>query len=328
MPKLYYSETEADWHAIRHTVVSSTESAALFNMSPYLTAFELGNNKQSPTPPAPFDGNERMEWGKTLERLIAEEVGRRYGVKVRKLSAFAVHDESRMGASFDFEIVGVMPVAAVKDTSLQQLYQEHGPGVLECKNVDGLVFKRNWTDDDEDSEAPEHIEVQVQHQLEVIGRKWAAIAALVGGNNLHVITRMRDEPVGRSIRAKIDKLWIDLAAGILPDISYPDDAAFIASLYQVAEPGRLYDARGVADIASLVAEYTEAGKREKAASDDKKTAKARALQAMAAAGYADAEKVITDVGSISCGVVGPAEVAYTREGYRNFRVYPKKATAK
>lgn len=318
MPILHYPATEADWHRLRHGDVTSTEAAALFGLSPYSTAYELAVQKQDEAPPT-WEDNERMFWGRMHERTIAKVIGLRYGVKVRRLSAYARHDIGRMGASFDYEIVGIGNTAT-NDPTLQNLYVEHGPGILECKNVDAFIYSRQWKAGKDESEAPAHIEIQVQHQLEVIGRQWSVLAALVGGNRLEKMIRLRDTEVGAAIRTKISGFWADLGVGKMPPIELPEDADIICKLNKYAEPGKLLDARNDVVIRELCEAYAEAGKREREASDDKKSAKARLLLAIG-----DAETVLVDGYSISAGTVGPAEIpAYTREGYRGFRVTVKK----
>ena len=317
MPILIHPENDADWHKLRHKDVTSTEAAALFGLSPYSTAYELAVQKIESSPPT-WEDNERMFWGRMHERTIARVIGLRYGVKVRKLSAYARHDSVSMGASFDYEIVGIGDTPT-KDDSLQRLYVEHGAGVLECKNVDAFVYSRNWATTDGD-EAPAHIEIQVQHQLEVIGREWTVLAALVGGNRLEKMIRLRVREVGEAIRRKTQKFWMDLAAGTMPPIELPEDYDIICKLHGYAEPGELLDARGDSEIRELCEAYVTAGAAEKAAVDEKKSAKARLLMAIG-----EAETVIADGFSISAGTVSDAEIpAYTRKGYRNFRVTAKK----
>ena len=64
--------TEAAWLKARQQDVTSTESAALFGMSPYTTHFELWHRKHSNTAPE-FKSNERMKWGNRLEAAIARD---------------------------------------------------------------------------------------------------------------------------------------------------------------------------------------------------------------------------------------------------------------
>src|SRR3546814_435201 len=99
MPVLIHPESEAHWLSLRAEDVTSTESPALFGLSPYATAFELHHRKTGKLS-ANFEQNERMIWGRRLERVIASAVGEEQGVKVRRLSAYIRHDTvSRMGAS-------------------------------------------------------------------------------------------------------------------------------------------------------------------------------------------------------------------------------------
>lgn len=324
MPTLIHPTDDAHWHRLRHVDVTSTEAAALFGLSPYSTAYELAVQKLEQAPPT-WSDNERMFWGRMHERTIARVMAARYGIKVRKLSAYARHGSVSMGASFDYEIVGVAN-PAVDDPSLIRLYEDHGPGILECKNVDTFVYSRQWESSDED-EAPAHIEIQVQHQMEVIDRDWCVIAALVGGNRLEKLIRVRDREVGEAITAKVRKFWIDMAEGRMPPIELPEDADIIRKVYGYAEPGKLLDKRGNCEIADLCYEYVAAGNRAKIAEDERRSAGARLLMAIG-----DAEKVMADGYSISAGVVSDAEIpAYTRKGYRNLRVTavkPKKEKAK
>lgn len=311
------------WLELRAGVVTSTEVSALFGESPYLTAFELWHRKKSGDLGEIAD-NDRMKWGRRLEASIAEGVAEDFGVDVRNLQEFATHDDVRMGASFDYEIIGTLAHEPLTgDRRLVDLYDEFGPGVMEIKNVDGLAWRNNWTRG-EVAEAPAHIEIQLQAQLDCLCREWGCIVALVGGNEAHVIIRKRDPAVGNALRRKVAEFWASIEANNPPPPVMPQDAAFIVQLYQFAEPGKLFDGRGDAEIASLCAEYHQAGKDEKAAKDRKESARARLLERIG-----DAEKVMADGFTVSAGMVGPAEIpAYTRAGYRSFRLTAKKTTSK
>lgn len=313
MPVLLYPENDAAWHKMRHADVTSTEAAALFGLSPYCTAFELAVQKKEAGPPS-WEDSERMFWGRMHERTIARVIGLRYGVKIRKLSAYARHNTAKMGSSFDYEIVGVDTDRAVTDTSLQELYLQHGPGVLECKNVDAFVYSRQWKAEGDD-EVPGHIEIQVQHQLEVIDREWTVVAALVGGNKLERMIRLRDREVGLAIREKAVKFWLDLGADIMPPIDLPADYDIIRKVYGYSEPGKLLDARGDTEITALCAQYKAAASIEKSAGDEKKSAMARLLMAIG-----EAERVVTNGYNITASMIAPAEVSYTRDGYRKLTI--------
>jgi putative phage-type endonuclease len=316
---IYNPKSRDEWLALRHKYVSSTEISALFGMSPYMTAFELAHHKQSPVA-ADYEKNERMEWGLYLEKPIAQKFADDYGVSVRKLNAYAVDEAAGLGASFDYEIVGVKPEAP-KGTVLQQMYENNGPGVLEIKNVDYLIWRDQWPEVDGLQEAPAHIELQVQQELHCIDRKWAAIAVLVAGNSGHVLIRDRDPAVGKSIAAKAAAFWRDLRGGKLPPVTLPEDAEIIRKIYSYAEPNKVMDATDNDEIRRLCNEYLDASLLAKGAEQRKDTVKAKLLQMIG-----DSERVLVDGYNFSAGVVADTVIpSYTRSGYRNLRITAKKA---
>ncbi len=312
-------DNEAAWLAMRKPNVNSTESAMLYGLSPYGTLFELWHHKRDGADVA-FDSNERMEWGQDLQDAIAISLARRYGLAIRKFTEYISLNDVRMGSSFDFEVVGISQCPDDdSDQILQMLFLTHGPGILEIKNVDSLVFRNNWLNDDKTIAPPGHIEIQVQHQLHVSGHKWAAIGVLVGGNTGKLVTRMADLDVGASLESRITEFWESIEEGAEPDPIYSGDAAFVASLYGYAEPGKVFDGRGNEELAALCEQYRAAAEREKEAKSDKETAKAQTLRIIG-----DAERAILDRYTISAGLIGPAHIEYDRAGYRNLRVTEKK----
>lgn len=302
MPRLKSPTSRAEWLAMRRQVITSTESPALFGLSPFATPFELWRRKT--TGDDEIDDNPRMRAGRVLEPAIASMAAEDLGVQARALNMFAVHsDVPCLGSSFDYELVG----------------GKAGPGLLEIKNVDWLVFRDEWTDD----EAPPHVEIQFQHQLEVMNRSWGVIAVLVGGNDLRLYYRERDREMGAAIIDAAVEFWPRVAGHNPPDIEdYAKDAPSIARLFRDAG-GEAIDARGDPDLGptldALCAEYTDAAAGEKAAKARKDAAKGRILMAIETA-----PKVFLDGYTISATTTKAAEVAYTREPFRNFRINVKK----
>lgn len=298
-------ETQTEWQKIRHRCISSTESAALFGLSPYMTEFELFHRKKSPEPVS-IEGNERVKWGNRLEAAIAAGVAEENGWTVEPFKEYLEVSDIRMGSSFDYRIVATG--------------SEHpGPGILEIKNVDSLIFRDNWVKNGEKMEAPEHIEVQLQHQMHVSGYSWACIAALVGGNKLEMIFRKRDDYVCRAIERRVRRFWQRFDANQEPVPDFIRDAETISRLYGYAEPGKVLDASGNDKIASLCARYSELGNIEKNASEEREGIKAELLTLIG-----DSERVIANGFSITAGVIGPTHVEYDRAGYRSFRITKKK----
>lgn len=292
-----------EWLSLRRKNINSTEVAALFGCSPYTTAFELWHRKKDDTEVA-FEMNDRVKWGMRLEKSIAEGVAEENGWQVRKIEEYMFDDGLRLGASFDFEVT-----------------TQEGAGALEVKNVDSLIAKQNWlVNDDGTVEAPPHIEIQVQVQLAVSGLPFAYIAALVGGNRVFLIKRTPDEKIIQAIKDKVRKFWISIDLNLPPKPDFAQDAEFISKLYGYAEAGKVFDATGDKEIEKLALEYKDASAAEKVADEKKKAIKAELLVKIG-----DAEKVLCDGFSITCGTVGPALIeAYERKGFRQFRInFPK-----
>lgn len=308
--------TEAAWLEARLHDVTSTESAALFGMSPYMTHFELWHRKRNNTD-GNFKTNERMAWGNRFEAAIAHGIAEEQGWEIRPLKEYMRLPEQRAGSSFDFVILN---------------HPSGDPAHLEIKNVDYFAFKDGWIKDDYGNyEAPEHIEMQVQHQMLVSGFPRSYIGALIGGNRGIVIERERNEPVIDAMRAAIAEFWRTVDAGEEPDPVMPGDAAAVIRLNQYADPGKILDASSDEEISSMVAEYKQANSDFKAAKETNDVLKAELLIKIG-----DAEKVIGDGWTISAGMVADtpateitAEMIGTtygaRKGYRNCRLYMKKA---
>lgn len=305
--------TEADWLAHRQRDVTSTESAALFGMSPYVTHYELWHRKRSGVAPE-FKANERMRWGNRLEAAIAHGIAEEQGWEIKPLKEYMRDPEARIGSSFDFVI-----------TNLGE------PVHLEIKNVDYLAFRDGWIEHDDGSiEAPEHIEMQVQHQMAVSGFKRAFTGAFIGGNRGVVIERERDEDVIRAIRAKVAEFWRTVDAGQEPDPVMPDDADALIRMNQYAQPGKILDASADEEIASRVAEY-----RAQCVARDRADDLAKVLKAELLLAIGDAEKVLLPGFTISAGMIADtpptvitSEMVGTsyggRKGYRNLRITAKK----
>lgn len=308
-------ETEEAWLAARRHDVTSTESAALFGMSPYLTAFELWHAKRSGVS-ADFQMNDRVRWGNRLEAAIAQGIADERGWQIAPMKSYMRLPEERIGSSFDFVILN---------------HPSGMPAHLEIKNVDGLAFRQKWLREDEFPEAPEWIEMQVQHQMLVSGFGLSFIGALVGGNESFVIERERDDRVITAMRARIAEFWRTVDAGQEPPPVMPEDAAAVIRLNQYAEPDKIFDAVGNSEIASLVAEYRAAGNDEKDAAERKKVAQASLYTLIG-----DSERVLGDGWTMSASMVAdtPATeitaemVGQTyggRKGFRQCRITMKKS---
>lgn len=298
--KIVTDYTEEEWHSMRAQDITSTDIAALFGISPWLTEYELWHRKKNATI-VELAPNPRMTWGNRLQDAIALGIAEDYKFSVRPMKEYIRLYAWRMGSSFDY---------AVEPNS-----------ILEVKNVDSLAYKDGWLIDGDSIEAPPHIELQGQYQMLVSGREALYIGALIGGNRVTLIQRMADPDIHAAIKVKVAAFWSSIDENKEPAPDFKADASFIAKMNGYAEPGKIMNAAGDAHLAGLVRDYKEWGQKATSAAAEKDGIRAQILTLIG-----DAEKVQGDGYTISAGVKPPTLVeAFTRKAYRDFRVYIKKS---
>lgn len=331
----YVPPNETVWKGLRKHDITSTESAALFGLSPYMSKFELYHRKRRKDI-GDIQMNDRMLWGQRMQTVIAQGIGEDNGVVVEPVPQYTRIVSSRMGASFDFKITGLMPdfflpafafdttlALTPRRTLLQQMFMEHGPGLFEIKATGYVEFRDNWIHhEDRTFEAPGHIEIQLQHQLHVEDSyKWGAIGVLVAGNTPKVTARLRDREVGDGLEAEILRFWDDLKNGREPSPTYPDDAPLVKLFNSKIADGVIFDGRQDPDFEALCRRYNKAAGLESMAKGIKETAAARIVERMK-----DAERAITGGFNVSRWTVAEAVVpTHTRKSFPGMRVTRKKA---
>ena len=278
----------------RKNYITSTEVSALFGVSKYQTPFGLWHLKKGKLEDD-FKENERMEWGLAIEEIIARAACEKLGMdKPIRMDEFLFCDKKRVGSSFDFE---------------SELM------IIECKNVDGLVFRDEWVaEGDQILEAPLHIELQVQHQLLVTGGAKLILACLAGGNKLYTKMVEADDHIQNEILKKVAEFW---ASETPPAPDYEVDFGAINRLFTRIEPGEEIEMD--AHTEDLCGQYSAAAAEATQAEKKKKEIKAQILERIG-----KAEKVFGENFKISRSRIKPAEVSYTRKGYTAFKVNKKK----
>ena len=289
-------KTKEDWLRLRTQHITSTEVSALFGCCPYKTPYQLWHEKLSKQIPEVRD-NERMEIGREVEGAIARVAAKREGWDIEPIEEYMYRESPPIGSSFDYAI--------------------GNDGLLECKNVDGMVFNDQWTEDASGVHAPPHIELQVQHQLLVSERSYAYLAVLVGGNRIITTRREPDPSVASEIIDRVSDFWRSISVGTEPDPDLEADAEFLRGKFQVI-PKTVME--GTTEIDMLVAEYKLARDAEKAIGSAIKVARSKLIMLIG-----EVSKVKGDIYTISAAQVAEKRIeAYTRESYRNFRVTFKK----
>lgn len=203
--------------------VSASQVPALFDRSPYFTRWALWHHFRGDID---LDegrrANNRMEWGVNLQTPILDATARRLRLDV---------SENTRG---EYRRAG--PVGATIDGLTNAL--DVGPIIVEAKSVDWLVFKHDWQGG---RIAPPHIEIQTQINIKAVeGCRRGVIAALVGGNDLKLIERDRDD----EMLAQIDEAAEEFLASVRegrepPPLGDARDLPVLARLYPEADPAKV-----------------------------------------------------------------------------------------
>ena len=306
--KSYPITDKQSWLENRLLDVTSTEVSALFGLNPYLKKFQLYHQKKDKVV-VNIDDNERMMWGRHLEDSIALGFAEKYKMKVEQFDVYMRNPETRMGSSFDYKIVS-----------------EKEPMILEIKNVDALAYRKNWIEHDEDNiEPPEHIALQLQHQLEITGYNVGYIVALVGGNTMKVVKSKRDPEIGKLLTEKVKNFWEKIQSGTEPNPDYTKDAQYIMkNLCNQADASTILNADPEMD--QLIADYIAVNAEYKSLNTTRDAIKAQILSMSQ-----NASKIISQHGTINCamskgskGTIVTEDMVGTlinaRKSYRGFRV--------
>jgi putative phage-type endonuclease len=201
-PALRLVETQglsrADWLSVRRTGIGGSDAAAAVGLNPYMSPLELWLDKTGRdaglAKPDPHDTAEPIYWGTLLEPIVAAAYTQQTGNRVRKVNAVLQHPTIPfMLANIDREIVGVP-----------------GVHILECKTA-GEFGARLWRDG-----VPEYVQLQVQHQLAVTGKRAADVAVLLCGQQLAVHRIERDDELIARLIPLEAQFWQYVTSGTPP----------------------------------------------------------------------------------------------------------------
>lgn len=288
--------------AFRASVVGASEVAALFDASPWLTHFELWHRKNGTIDTPDFGGNERIEWGIRLERVIIEAACDRWGY-------VPIETPRRLDNG---KGLGGHPDQLV-------MCPRRGRGILEVKTADWLVAKK-WGE-----EPPLNYLVQNQSYQGLAACDWGDVIVLVGGNDLRKFEYEFRPVIYADIEARVVNFWQSIRDGKAPKPDYSHDGETIEDLY--GEPDdTVIDLRRDNRAGILACEYLDAKVREKAAKAEAETAKAELLDKIGANGAAmlDGYRIGAAMIKASAGTLVTPEMVGTtigaRKGWRRFDV--------
>jgi predicted phage-related endonuclease len=277
--------------------LGGSESAALFNESPFVTSFELWHMKAGNIPAHNLDMVERIQAGKFLEPGIAAWASHKWNWPIRKVDEYRVNPNvARMGASLDFEAI-----------------DGHSP--VEIKNCDFLEFREKWQHEgDTITDAPAHYLIQLQHELScspLAKRGWLVVS--VGGNKLYRMEVNRHDAMIERLEEEVAEFWLSIEKNEPPTPDFQRDYEAISTLYK-GQGQELVDLRGNARALELAIAYRKSLDVETAAEKAKKAAMGELKKMLN-----DGQGAILDDGwKLTASHIKEATYTVNREAYWRF----------
>jgi putative phage-type endonuclease len=248
--------SEADWLSAKATGIGSSEVAAALGVSRWRSRVSLWLDKVGASDPGA--DSPAMVWGRRLQRVVADGYIEETGRELVDPGPYVLLRSVR----YPFLI-------ATPDYFVRARALRPDPGLLEIKTASAYA-RGDWRD-----EPPLPYLLQVQAQLLVSGLAWAALAALIGGQEL-VYTDVAPHDGARDwLVEELAAFWALVQSETPPRPLDGSEATTTAlrRLYRTTDPGkaiRLPDAArawdeiivaGEAQIKTLAAEV-EAAKNE------------------------------------------------------------------
>ncbi len=267
--------------------VSSTEVAALYGLSPWVTEYMLYQRFANGVDIDPPE-HERMRLGKLLQPVIVQLVADELRLDVTPIAESVYRLRGSLGASFDAEI----------------WCPTRGRGVVETKNIDWLRWRQNYVFDENDQcvAAPAHYEIQMHVQMHVLDVDWGVHATLVGGNELCLLERVRDYEMGERLEERAASFLERVRGRNEPDVVGAEDLDLVQRLVPDLSPEPPLDLRGAVDgleAAELAIAYEDFRETRLADAKHEEAAKARLLHMVSGLGDPAPGVVLTDEGTLT-----------------------------
>lgn len=184
-PKEDQAALEA-WLAERRNGIGGSDAPAAIGESPWKSPLALYCDKIGIA--EPVADNEKMEWGRLLEPVVAAKYARETNREIIDHGRFAI----QWSKTHPFMFATLDRVVRCPN---------RGEGLLECKTT-GAHHEEEW-----ESGVPRLPWIQVQHQLAVTGHAWASVAVLIGGQIFRYMDIERDQAFIDSLIEDEAKFW-------------------------------------------------------------------------------------------------------------------------
>ena len=199
---------QTHWHELRSKHIGASEVAALFDMSPFTTLWQLWMEKSGKLPPEDLSDNKSVQAGTFLESGIANWAAHRWDMKIEKVVDYYTADDCPgMGASLDFQTDGGHPV--------EIKWSAHGDG---------------WEyEGDTITCAPDNYVLQVLHQMACTDAEYGWLIALIR-NEPRRMKVPRSVEIISKIKSHVAKFWDSVSCGAEPPVDFDKDGEAVVRL--------------------------------------------------------------------------------------------------
>lgn len=244
---LLEGDARAAWLEERRTGVGSSDASALVGLNRYSSALEVYLQKIGELGSEPE--NEAMRWGNILEGPVAEEFANQTGFDI-------VVPPIPEGAVSGMVRSDLWPwMTANIDRYLAEPGADEWCALLEVK-TGGPYVAADWGD-----EPPDHVLVQVQHQLAVTGLSRAFVAVLIAGQHFRYYEVLRGDEIIAGLVELEREFWDQVTRRDPPAPDASDSAA--DALLAMYDFERESEVDLPPEASTLIAAYARTGVEEK-----------------------------------------------------------------
>lgn len=172
-----------EWLDLRKTGIGSSDAAAILGLSTYRSPYAVWAEKTGAVRDE-FTETPRQRWGKKLEQLIADEF--------EEQTATVLYDP------------GQWTIYTHPDLPYMQCTPDRltaANGVVELKTA-GLDRAADWADG-----PPLAYQVQLQHQIDVLGMTHGYLAVLIGGSDFRWYRQERNDKFLTALESRLGEFW-------------------------------------------------------------------------------------------------------------------------
>ena len=219
--------TREEWLEARKNGIGSTDAAAILGLNRWRSPLAVYAEKIGAV--EPYEESEAMIWGRRLQRVILDQ----YSEETKRPLIPWPENQIAVSEIFPFALA-----------SLDAEASEQGKGslVVEAKTA-GAYTLADWQE-----EPPLLYQIQVQHQLLVMGYEWASIAVLIGGNKFFWCDLPRNDDFLGILAQKEEAFWQRVETRDPPEVDATESTARALQMLYPKDQGKIVDLPEVAAI--------------------------------------------------------------------------------